>query len=224
MQTTTYPFTVKHWNGLTEEQKQAVEAVAIYLNDYGIPEQPELDDASISSALSILKPCPYCVPEDCVGEDLKAAIYKKFDCVYQVALELAEHELNGDGIKSLEQFSFCLIIEPSDEDSTHIVIVDYQHPTCYLHDWNKEWNFSFDSLAALANEVLRIKAVLVEKVTETVKPMDVYVVLEGGLVREVRGVPENVNITIVDYDIEGAHPEEIQISPLDGEACCIRRF
>ena len=42
-----------------------------------------------------------------------------------------------------EQFNFCLVIEPSYEDSTHVAVVNYDKPICYLHEWSKAWNFHF---------------------------------------------------------------------------------
>jgi hypothetical protein len=53
-------------------------------------------------------------------------------------------------------------------------------------------------------------------------PHTVFVVLEGGLVQEVRGIPPGVEVHVVDYDIEGA--DELQVSPLDGEACVITEY
>src|SRR5205085_2212545 len=139
---------------------------------------------------------------------------KKFSAVFQTGLDLAERKLNQQGVQQFEVFSFCLLIQPSFADATHIVIVDYQLPVCYLHEWTKAWNFHFGSLLELANEVLKVRNTLVEKVLALPRPKEVYVVLEGGLVREVIGAPESAVITIIDYDIEGADPCEVKVSPL----------
>lgn len=53
-------------------------------------------------------------------------------------------------------------------------------------------------------------------------PQIIFVVLEGGLVQEVKGIPAGVEVYIVDYDIEGA--QEVQVSPLDGEACVLTEY
>jgi hypothetical protein len=50
----------------------------------------------------------------------------------------------------------------------------------------------------------------------------IYTVVDGGLVQEVRGIPPGIEVHILDYDIEGA--DEVQISPLDGEACVITEY
>ena len=53
----------------------------------------------------------------------------------------------------------------------------------------------------------------------------IYIVLKGGLVQEVRNLPAKSEVQVIDYDIEDElDPERIQISPLDGEACCISTF
>jgi hypothetical protein len=41
-----HPFTLEQWQALKEEQKAAVEAVAIQLSDYGLTEQGEMTDDS----------------------------------------------------------------------------------------------------------------------------------------------------------------------------------
>lgn len=50
----------------------------------------------------------------------------------------------------------------------------------------------------------------------------IFVVLERGLVREVKNIPPGIEIHVLDYDIEGA--DQLQVSPLDGEACVITEF
>jgi hypothetical protein len=225
MQTNTKePFTLEQWHALNEEQKAAVNAVAEYLTGFGITEQGKITAEPISNILNILKPCSGAVPEEEIGDDLCGSIRRKFNAVFQTGMEMAERKLNQQGIRQFEVFSFCLLIQPSFDDATHIVIVDYQLPVCYIHEWTKAWNCHFGSLTELADAVLKVRNTLVEKVIAMPKPKEVYVVLEGGLVREVIGADDKAVITIVDYDIEGADPCEIQPSPLDGERCCITRF
>ena len=52
----------------------------------------------------------------------------------------------------------------------------------------------------------------------------IFVVVEEGYVKEVVGLPENTQVTVLDYDVDQDDPREIQPSPLDGEPCCITRF
>jgi hypothetical protein len=87
-------------------------------------------------------------------------VRRKFAAVYQVATELAEAELKNRGFEKRKHFNFCLVIDPSYEDSTHVVVVDYGKPICYLHEWNKAWHVGFEDLAALARTVLSAKAAL----------------------------------------------------------------
>ena len=220
----TEPFTLEQWHALNDEQKAAINSVAEFLTGFGITEQGKITEEPLSNILNILKPCSGCVPEEEIGEDVGESIRKKFSAVFQIGMEMAERKLNQEGIRQFEVFSFCLLIQPSFDDATHIVIVDYQLPFCYIHEWTKAWNFHFGSLVELADEVLKVRNTLVERVMALPKPKEVYVVLEGGLVREVIGADEQAVITIIDYDIEGADPCEIKISPLDGEACCITKF
>jgi hypothetical protein len=37
-------------------------------------------------------------------------------------------------------------------------------------------------------------------------------------------LPEHYRVTIVDYDVEDSHEEDIEKSPIDGEPCHIRKF
>ena len=224
METKTEPFTLEQWQALNDEQRSIIDAVADFHTGQSITEDIELTDESISNTLNILRPCDGCVPEEEIDEQVGDSIRRKFYAVFGTGLELAERELNRQGIQQFEAYNFCILIEPSCQDATHVVIVDYERAVCYLHEWTKAWNFSFGSLAELADKVISIRNALVEKVVSYVKPKEVYVLLEGGLVREVIGADEKAVITIVDYDIEGADPCEVQPSPIDGERCCITKF
>ena len=118
-------------------------------------------------------------------------------------------------------FSLCMVVDPSYEDATHVAIVDYHKPICHLHEWIKPWNLSFDSLANLADTVLCVKNRLVERIT---KPIEIFVVMDGGLIHEIADLPESVKITVLDYDTEGVEKERLEISPLDGELCTINSW
>ncbi len=221
---TQYPFTRQQLDGLNNEQKQAIDAVAEFLTGSTISQETNLSDESISEALNLLKPSDGCVPPEEADEDLLRTIRKKFAAVYQVGMELAEQELNHKGIKEFDQFNFCIVIEPDSEDCTHVVILDYKRPVCHLHEWSKAWNFHFSTLALLADEVLRIQKHLAQAVANITKPRELMIVLEGGLVREVVDLPENTNVTIIDYDVEDADPQDLKISPLDGDPCYITKL
>jgi hypothetical protein len=53
---------------------------------------------------------------------------------------------------------------------------------------------------------------------------EIIVVLQKGIVSEILGLGETTNVTVLNYDIEDAHPDDLKPSPLDGELCIIRKF
>ena len=215
---TEYPFTVEQLNALTKPQRQAIEAVAEYLTGNTSPAHQT--DEEITSTFNLLKTCAGCVPGDEAGEDLLNTIRRKFGAVYQVGLELAEAELKE---KNITGFKFCLVTDPSYEDATHVAIVDYQRPLCYLHDWGKAWHLGFETLGDLADAVLVVKNELVEKVIEFTRK-EMFILMEGGVVHEVVNLPPNINVTVIDYDTEGVEKERLEISPVDGELCVITKW
>ncbi len=214
------PFTAQQFNALAEEERQAVLAIGEYLTGSTL----EITDEELSSSFNLLKPADGCVPSEEAGEDLLKSIRRKFAAVYEVAMELAEAELKQRGLEEREQFNFCLVIEPNYEDATHVVIVDYDRPICYLHEWSKAWHVGYENLAALAAAVLSAKAALVTKVEELNKTKDIFVCLEGGVVHEIVNLPEKINVTVLDYDIEGVEKERVEKSPVDGHRCVITKW
>jgi hypothetical protein len=62
-----------------------------------------------------------------------------------------------------------------------------------------------------------------ESATET-KPVEIFIVMEGGVVHEIVDLPDNINVTVIDYDTEGVEKERLEISPVDGELCVITRW
>ena len=78
-------------------------------------------------------------------------------------------------------------------------------------------------LKALAKAVLALKTRLAGMVTGSNK-REIFVILEGGLVREIVNLPPNINVTVLDYDTEGADKEDLHISPVDGELCLIDKW
>jgi hypothetical protein len=61
----------------------------------------------------------------------------------------------------------------------------------------------------------------VEKVT---KPIEIFVVMEGGVVHEIVDLPDHIHVTVIDYDTEGVEKERLEISPVDGEVCVINKW
>ncbi len=215
---TEYAFTAEQFNSLTEEERQAVLAVAEYLTSSMI----DISDEQLSEALNLMKPAEGCVPTEEVDEELLHTVRRKFAAVYQTALDLAQVELKQHGFEPRKHFNFSLIIEPSYEGSTQVAIVDYDRPICYLYEWSKAWHFNFANLAELAGAVLSAKVVLVRKVTEF-NPKELMLVLEHDRVRGVPNLPPDQKVVIVDYDIEDAEGRAIKPSPLDGKPCRLRK-
>ena len=214
-----YPFSANQFNALTEEERQALLAVAEYLTSSTI----DISDEDLSEALNLMKPAKGCVPNEEGDGDLLNTVRRKFAAVYQTAMELAEAELKQRGFEPRKHFNFSLVIEPSYTDSTRVAIVDYDRPICYLHEWSKAWHFKFANLAELAGAVLSAKVVLVNKVIEF-NPKELFIVVEDGRVREVPNLPPNMRVVVIDYDIEDVEEEEIKPSPLDGQPCRITPF
>jgi hypothetical protein len=64
-----------------------------------------------------------------------------------------------------------------------------------------------------------------EKTTvDPTKPVDIFVIMEGGVVHEIVDLPDNINVTLIDYDTEGVEKERLEISPIDGELCVITKW
>ena len=161
-QTTQYPFTVEQLNVLNREQREAVEAVIEYLSDFPLSEDPT--DEEISTSLNLLKVCESNIPPEEFDGDILDTIRRKFSAVFCVGLELADQELTMQGFSQFEHFSFCPVIEPCFDDASHVVIVDYEQPICYLHEWHKAWCFHFANLQELADAVLDVKNHLIKQV------------------------------------------------------------
>jgi hypothetical protein len=71
----------------------------------------------------------------------------------------------------------------------------------------------------MAREFLRIKQTLVAKV---LAKHTIFVVVDGGLVQEIRDIPPCIEVQVIDYDTEGA--DHLTVSPLDGEACILTQY
>lgn len=131
-------------------------------------------------------------------------------------------------MQPFSDFSLTLIIDARRDDASDVAVIDYRQPCCYLYETPKVWEFHFSSLVALAQEVLRIRERLVEKVLQPVKPQrskqPLYIKVQDGVVREVCDIPAGLEVVVLDYDTENADPEAVALSPLDGKPCFVCRF
>jgi hypothetical protein len=224
-QTTQYPFTVEQLSSLNREQREAVDAVVEYLSDFPLSDDPT--DEEISQSLNLLKFCESNIPPEEFDGDILESIRRKFSAVFCVGLELADQELTMQGFSQFEHFSFCPVIEPCFDDASHVVIVDYELPVCYLHEWHKAWCFHFNNLEELADAVLNVKRHLVAQV-KLRNPKEgkhpIYVSVRGGVVQNVENIPAGVSIVILDYDVDAQDSERIKPSPLTGELCWMTTY
>jgi hypothetical protein len=219
-------FTVEQFRQLTDVQKTTLAALADYLTSTSLLLE-SLNDELLAEVFNLFKPCRGCVPEEEADENLLPTIRRKFAAVYQVGMELAEGELKAQTPESAKRCSFHAVIQPSYEDATQVVIVDYDRPICYLRESAKAWQFHFATLAELADEVSRVRDHLVCQVqwhAPTTPPHRIFISVEGGLVQEVTGVPAGVQVVVLDYDIEGVQADELETSPLDGQPCCLSEY
>ena len=63
-----------------------------------------------------------------------------------------------------------------------------------------------------------------KKTDDAVKPVEIFVIMDGGLVHEIVNLPPNIIVTVLDYDTEGVEKERLEISPVDGELCTINKW
>ena len=63
-----------------------------------------------------------------------------------------------------------------------------------------------------------------KKTAAAPKPLEIFVVMEGGVVHEIVNLPPNIKVTVIDYDTEGVEKERLEISPVDGELCVINKW
>ena len=52
----------------------------------------------------------------------------------------------------------------------------------------------------------------------------IYVTVEGGLVTDIENIPDGIEVHVIDKDVEGENQQNLSISPIDGDACCISEF
>ena len=72
----------------------------------------------------------------------------------------------------------------------------------------------------LAGTLVRLK----KWVSRFQRKREIFLVMEGGVVHEIVDLPDNIKVTLIDYDTEGVEKERLEISPIDGELCVITRW
>jgi hypothetical protein len=72
----------------------------------------------------------------------------------------------------------------------------------------------------LARAVVRLK----KWVSRFQRKWEIFLIMEGGVVHEIVDLPDNINVTLIDYDTEGVEKDRLEISPVDGELCVITRW
>ena len=216
------PYTRQQWDALTEEEQQAVDAVSVYLHGIPLPRGEQLTDSVLSTSLRLLQPTDEaCIPDEENDGDITHSIQKKFHGIYHAGITLAEATLNRQGKKPAQDFNFLLVVETDIHDTTQVVVVDWEAPSRYLHEWTDAMDFQFANLTAIAAKVLAVRNTLVN---EVVNPQPILVVVECGIFKEAHDIPRGFEVHCLDYDVEHLPPERLEISPLDGEACTITKF
>jgi hypothetical protein len=72
----------------------------------------------------------------------------------------------------------------------------------------------------LAGALVRLK----KCVSRFQRRREIFLVMEGGAVHEIVDLPDNIKVTLIDYDTEGVEKERLEISPVDGELCVITKW
>lgn len=152
-------YTASQYRTLTTAEK----AILVYVNDYLHGNKLEAQtDEEWTEAFNLMRPCSGCVPPEEIGDSVEKTIRNKFGAVYWTAAELAELELAKKDHKPRVDFSFCLVVDASFEDATHVAILDFKRPACYLHDWAKAWAFNFETLGDLVEAVITARNEIVK--------------------------------------------------------------
>jgi len=142
-------YTVEQYSKLPEAHKDALARVGEYL---GGGSQYATDE-ELSRVFGILAKGEGFVPAEYAAEDLLLSIRTKFACIWYAACQIVESRRRDAGRDDL----LCLLIDPSYDDLTHCAIVDDASPgRCYVHEYYKAWSYAFDTLAEVADEVLKL--------------------------------------------------------------------
>jgi hypothetical protein len=76
----------------------------------------------------------------------------------------------------------------------------------------------------LKSKLVGALARLKKWVSHVQRKREIFLIMEGGVVHEIVDLPDNINVTVIDYDTEGVEKERIEISPVDGELCVITKW
>jgi hypothetical protein len=63
-----------------------------------------------------------------------------------------------------------------------------------------------------------------KKTAGAAKPVEIFLIMDGGVIHEIVDLPDNIHVTVIDYDTEGVEKDRLEISPIDGELCVITRW
>ncbi len=169
------PYTRKEFDALTDEQRDVLQRVAVRRVPDRIFDEPadnDEPDLEICEAFNVFSPCEGCIPEDEIGDDLLQDLRHKFEAILCPATELAAEILRREGYWSESPtLDFWLVIDASFDGHSRLAVIDWDHearPYCYFYEGHKAWCYQFDTLAELADEVLRVRDVLVDRVRDLV--------------------------------------------------------
>jgi hypothetical protein len=59
---------------------------------------------------------------------------------------------------------------------------------------------------------------------KTMNTEPIFVIVQEGRVTEVKNIPPNATVQVIDKDVEFASVDSWKVSPVDGEACTIQTF
>jgi hypothetical protein len=113
------------------------------------------------------------VPEDEIDGEALSAIHHKFSAILYPATELAAEILRAEGYWPDSTLDFWVVIDPSYDCQSRLAVLDWdpgERPYCYFYEDHKAWWYQFETLADLADEVLRIRDVLINRVRALVPP------------------------------------------------------
>jgi len=152
-------FTWEAYRALNVERRKAIDTCCELLSS-NLPED-WVDEQEVDAFLSLLETCEGCVPREHEDGDLTLTIAKKFRSVYGAALSLCEPALRHMG------FIPDVVVDPSYEGTTQVVIADKECKACFLYVWDKPWQFHFDNLSALADEILSARDAIMKNATRS---------------------------------------------------------
>jgi len=147
------------WLGIAkatpEQWVQITRAMSYYINldkVEGLQERCE----RVLDNLDILQPCEGCVPEGFTDE-LELSIIRKFRIHYRMAVTLAAAMLGG-----WDQSMIDVVVEPSYDDTSTIVVVHTERHRVLRMVYRKAWNFEYDSLETMLAEVQEDASLIAE--------------------------------------------------------------